>query len=167
MDTRGHVMSLAVVKIAAFVVSDVVALWAAVSDATWLAAGTFVVTLGGVLKMLYQMRIDSQKDQSMVNLRLATSRIEALEDKAEVATNERQMAVEKLEAAESRARDLKAESDRLNTEVVALRKRQNQSSVMLKAINEERVAGRGMTPDPDNPVPVVIVKDLTNPPENP
>jgi len=59
-------MSLVVLKFAAFAVSDAVAVWAAVSDATWLAAGTFVVTVGGVLKMLYQMRIDAAKDRSKI-----------------------------------------------------------------------------------------------------
>lgn len=170
MTEKGHMMSLAVVKVTAFVVSDAVAVWAAVTDATWLAAGTFVVTVGGVFRMLYQMRIDSQKDQSIINLKAATARIDLLEGKAEVADKHRQLALDKAHAAEVKAElaekamiVAKADADNIRSEMDRLRQSQheirNNQGVIRFAQEEMRadLARKTVTPDPDHPMPVTIV----------
>lgn len=124
---RGYI----IYRLVGFLAVNAVAIWAAMTDATWMAAGTFVVTLGGVVKMIYGMQIEAARDRSKVDLERAKERIEELDKQARQADADRLTAIARAETvitaakAEGTARfeALKAEFVKLSQEMRAERGR--------------------------------------------
>lgn len=111
-----------------------------------------VTAIGGFILSFYGLYLQGRK----TNVKVGELRVDVDENKRLI-----------QEAKDRGRQESKAEIDKLKMEIISMKKRQNESSLMLRDINTERAAVKGMTPDPDNPMPVVVVKDLTRPPAKP
>jgi molecular chaperone GrpE (heat shock protein) len=120
--------------------------------------------------MLYQMRIDSLKDQTRTDLLLAKVRLETLESRA-TAAERKAAAAEKLAAdAHTAAEVLRVKYEaaqdqllRLDAGQQSLRQRTHDNANKLNAIGLEMAAAKSMTPDPDRPTPVLVVNPKDHP----
>lgn len=112
-----HEAAHAAGKIAALAMVNVPSVLGAVTETTWLAAGTFVLTLGGAIQVLYKMKIDADKDETKQELKNTKTRVDVLE------TALKEAKTEAKEAKDENAKlvaDAKAEQD---AEIIKLRRR--------------------------------------------
>lgn len=187
MTAKGRVMPHAVfrtIAVAGLIIPNVIANVANLSDNTWLVMGTFVVTCvtavaGGVVTVI-KARQEGQKDEDRQALKLASVRIDTLEERIETAKSERLAAVAKAEIAEAKAHAAETavavaqaktalETANLKAEILRLRQGQHdirgsqQVITLAQAEMKADLAKRTPTPDPDKPMPVILMEDRAHP----